>query len=680
MAFDLHHDSPLLDRPDGGRLRFAVPRTGVVAPVGVEPDGPLLAGAAEVDITPPPGLPKAGYSANATDGIGFRTRLRARVLHLHRGPTSLAIVQCDLLGGSAVLSHLVARHLAERTDIPLAGLMIGATHTHAGPGQFLGTDFYNRFASNRAGFDPAWTQFLATRIADAVVEAHDRRVPAEMAVGSTPVWGLTRNRSLDPHVQNGEVTDKRLDPQRKWVNVDPLLHLVRVDAVGGGPLAAMVVFGVHGTGIPNRAPEYNADLWAYVVGALGDGIAERSGVRPVVGAIEGTHADIAPAIRPGRAGHLEARRIGRGIGDEAAVLWERLGDRLTAEVALGAGLHEVDLESERTVDDVTLPRRPAVGAALVAGAHENVTPVLHRLPAFRPGNPKPWRTRHPQGPKWVLGSRWLQPLLLPLRGFPRILPLQVLRLGDAALVGMPFEVTIASGRRMVDAVGGAMASAGVERVMVTSVANEYSGYVATAEEYQRQHYEGGHTLYGPQTQPFVTAHVARLAARVADGVGLPVTLAADERRFDLKIGSWFAEESPDDPDVIPRRFAGPATFADPDDVDDATWSQEWFDVAPAALRWCDPMVQVEVATGGGDDTDEAWQLARGVDGRPADDQGWALEVLWLGPASPRTDRVPAGTHRYRVRWHGPRLEIGLRHRFVLLDNNGRPRLEGGAFD
>jgi hypothetical protein len=38
--------------------------------------------------------------------------------------------------------------VADDTDVPLAGLMIGATHTHAGPGQFVGTDFYNRFANN----------------------------------------------------------------------------------------------------------------------------------------------------------------------------------------------------------------------------------------------------------------------------------------------------------------------------------------------------------------------------------------------------------------------------------------------------------------------------------------------------------------------------------------------------
>src|SRR5262249_46086709 len=151
--------------------RFAVvPRPLVELP---SVDG-LLAGASEVDITPPPGMPKAGYSSNAHDGNGFRTRLRARVLHLRAGCVSLAIVHCDLLGGSAVLQHLIAQEIADRTDIPLAGLMVGATHTHAGPGQFLGTDFYNRFASNRGGFDPVWTQFLVTRIAGAAIDAFAR--------------------------------------------------------------------------------------------------------------------------------------------------------------------------------------------------------------------------------------------------------------------------------------------------------------------------------------------------------------------------------------------------------------------------------------------------------------------------------------------------------------------------
>ena len=46
------------------------------------------------------------------------------------------------------------------------------------------------------------------------------------------MWGLTRNRSHDPYVHNRTVTDKRRDPQRKWVAVNPVLHLLRVDRLG----------------------------------------------------------------------------------------------------------------------------------------------------------------------------------------------------------------------------------------------------------------------------------------------------------------------------------------------------------------------------------------------------------------------------------------------------------------
>jgi len=42
----------------------------------------LLAGVGRADITPRPGMPMAGYSANGNYGKGFRTRLYARVIFL----------------------------------------------------------------------------------------------------------------------------------------------------------------------------------------------------------------------------------------------------------------------------------------------------------------------------------------------------------------------------------------------------------------------------------------------------------------------------------------------------------------------------------------------------------------------------------------------------------------------
>jgi len=609
-------------------------------------------------------MPKAGYSSNAHSGDGFRTRLRARVLHLRGGTSSLAIVQCDLLGGSSVLQHLVADQIAAGTDVPISGLMIGATHTHAGPGQFLGTDFYNRFASNHSGFDPAYTRFLVTQIAGAAKQAVESRGPAEIAVGRTEVWGLTRNRSHGPHVENRTVLDKRTDPQRKFVTVNPGLELVRVDATGADgartPLAALVIFSVHGTGIPVRLREYNADLWAYLVGELSHRIERSRGQHAVVGAIEGTHADVAPAIRPGTAGHLEAARIGRGIGAQAAALYDSLDGDMTGDITLGAGLREVDLERSPTIGGVKLPRRPAVGAALVAGAHENLTPVIWRIPPFAAGHPKRWGIDNPQGEKWVIGSRWLQPVVLPLRSFPRVLPVQVLRLGSVLLVGLPFEVTVESGRRVAAAVG-AMAGDEIDRTIVSSVANEYSGYVATAEEYSRQHYEGGHTLYGPETQPFLAAVAARLATDVVtEGT---VSEVLPTRSWDLKVHRYLPE--PSGVKVI-REALGSPIYTDPTAVIDGCWIFQWLDAAPGDLHWHEPIVAVESSDEGG-----PWVPARHHD-RTVDDQGWSLEVSHRGATE--------SGHRYRVRWFDPAFAAKRRHRFVILPNAGQPELHSEPFD
>lgn len=663
-GWTLAADSPLLPYLDGSARRATFE---IVPPAPRDlPDQPtLLAGAATVDITPPPGMPKAGYSSNAHTGQAFRTRLRATITHLRRGRASLALVQCDLLGGSSIVQHLVAKAVAESTDIPIAGLWIGATHTHAGPGQFLGTDFYNQFASNKSGFDPAYTQFLTARIAEGVQRAHDERRPAKVAFGHAPVWGLTRNRSLDPYVHNDTVTDERTEPQRKFVSVNPTVHVLRVDAsdADGGttPMAAAVTFAVHGTGVSQHADEYHADVWAFITDELGHRVERTTGTRPHVGAMEGTHADVAPAIRPGTAGFLEAERIGRGIGTAAARLFASLEPELADDVSLGCGLREIDLDVSRRIGDIELPDRPAVGAALVAGATENLTPVIHRIPPFKAGHPRR-RAVGPQGHKHVIGTRHLQPLVLRKRGFPRVLSVQVLRIGDAALVGLPFELTTETGRRIEAGARAAFAVHGVEHVVVSSVANEYSGYVTTPEEYARQFYEGGHTLYGPKTQPFLTAHAARLAGDVAERD--VVSDVSARRRYSLAVHRYLAD---DVPHGVERRMVGRPRFHDPDASHDGYWEAHWVDEAPGVLDWHEPLVHVEARDGGGE-----WRTAVSHD-RPVDDQWWALEVRSEGPGDGRE-------HRYLVRWWNPSFAADREHRFVLAENAGRPQVTGEPFD
>ncbi|HWD52714.1 MAG TPA: neutral/alkaline non-lysosomal ceramidase N-terminal domain-containing protein [Acidimicrobiales bacterium] len=664
-------ESPLRQLIDAGagEARFTITPPSFAADL---PDvGGLLAGASEVDITPPPGMPKAGFSKNAHDGNGFRNRLRARVLHLRAGRVSLALVQLDLLSGSSLLQHLVAGAVAGSTDVRLSGLFIGATHTHAGPGQFDASEFYNRFASNRPGFDPAWTQFLADRIAGAVVDAVNTRVPGRVGVGRTEVWGLTRNRSLDPYRRNQTVSDKRLDPQRKFAAVNPWLHLVRVDARAddGGlhPLAAMTVFSVHGTGISHHCHEYHADLWAYLHDELARRVERSTGCRPVIGAIEGTHADCAPAIRFGRAGFLEAERVGRGIGAEAAQLYDRMEGELSDRVSLAAGIRELDLDNG---GDVIADHRlapPLLGASQVAGAKENTTPALHLIPPFRAGYPKPFSKRRAHGAKWVLGSRRLQPLILPTPDFPRVLTIQVLRIGDATMVGAPFEITVEAGRRIAEAVegvgvrgGGVGVGVGGGVTIVSSVANGYCGYCTTAEEYSRQYYEGGHNLHGPATQGWLAAQAVRLAEEVAAAPTGYVSHLLPERKFSLSVRHYLPGPVAGAPTW--RRALAPAEFHDGAREDPDRWEFRFLDAPPGDLHWHEPLARVE-----GEDARLGWVTVE-------DDQRVSLGVVHQGRS--RTD----GGHSYAARWYDPWVGAGRRHRFVILANSGRPELASDPFD
>ena len=111
------------------------------------------------------------------------------------------------------------------------GVYIGATHTHGGPGQFLGTDFYNRFASNKPGFDAAWAQFAGGPHRRRGGRGGRARRPARLAWGRAEVWGLTRNRSLRRHVRNDGRRPAHEAPAA-YVSVEPRLHLLRVDAEG----------------------------------------------------------------------------------------------------------------------------------------------------------------------------------------------------------------------------------------------------------------------------------------------------------------------------------------------------------------------------------------------------------------------------------------------------------------
>lgn len=611
----------------------------------------LLAGAAEVDITPPPGMPKAGHSKNAQDGVGFRTRLKARVVHLRGGDSSVVLIALDLLAGSALIQHALADTISD-TDVPLSGVFLAATHTHAGPGQYSGSAFYNDWASNRPGFDPGYSAFLVRQLEAAVREAVQTRRPATAALGCAEVWGLTRNRSLGAFVRNDNLTDRRTEDQRKYAAIDPRLHLLRVDDEDG-PMAAFSWFSIHGTGISHHDAAYNADVWAYFNGELADQVEVATGHRPISAAAVAAHGDMTPAVRPGMLVYPEAERVGRGIGAAAAALHEELEGFLVGDFTVRSALRQLDTTEDPSVDGIRL-ESPRIGWAKTAGAAENTTPLLHLIPPFKAGAPK--RPRGPHGEKRIAGTEWGHGLFVGRpEAFPTVLPIHLLQLGTTAVVGVPFETTVEAGRRI-----GAAAlesSLDLQTAFVSSLVDDHCDYLTTTEEYSAQYYEGASVLFGPRQQAWVAGQVRKLAHDVAAGIGsMPRA-----RTFDFGVHHYLARPS----GTGATRLPGTVRFVEATPKEDAYWEQTWTDVAPGDLRWHEPLVRVEVEDG------SQWRLAE-YDGRPVDDQGWHLGVTYLGRKH--------GQHTYVARWYAPPLGRPGLHRFLLLANGPQPEIAGPAFD
>lgn len=118
---------------------------------------------------------------------------------------------------------------------------------------------------------------------------------------------------------------------------------------------------------------------------------------------------------------------------------------------------------------------------------------------------------------------------------PQSLPTQILKIGDAVILGVPSEVTTMAGRRLRDTIVELGRSLGQDLVVLpTGMANTYASYVVTYEEYQVQRYEAGSSPYGPHTLTIYQQQYARLFSAIAHRQSVPSGPAPrDESRSQL---------------------------------------------------------------------------------------------------------------------------------------------------
>lgn len=95
--------------------------------------GKLRAGIARAVTTPPEGIDLCGYAGRIPGNIGVHDDLQAKAIVLDDGRIRSAIVTLDLVGLNADQIAWIRQEASDKTGIPEADILIGASHTHAGP-------------------------------------------------------------------------------------------------------------------------------------------------------------------------------------------------------------------------------------------------------------------------------------------------------------------------------------------------------------------------------------------------------------------------------------------------------------------------------------------------------------------------------------------------------------------
>jgi hypothetical protein len=219
----------------------------------------LRAGAARVDITPPPGIDLSGYGARQNPATGVRDPLYTRALVLEDDRRQIAVVSCDILGFDRELADDARARIERATGIPGLQVLLAATHTHGGPATVFLQDCGER--------DPVWLATFEAQIAVAVAQAQAALVPATLAVGM------------------GESTAGVHNRRRPGDGIDPAVGVLRVDGPDAAPLAVVVNYTCHPTCLHHENRRVTADypglvcatveaatgaICLFLTGAIGD--------------------------------------------------------------------------------------------------------------------------------------------------------------------------------------------------------------------------------------------------------------------------------------------------------------------------------------------------------------------------------------------------------------------------
>ncbi|MGD9519217.1 MAG: hypothetical protein AB7W28_06845 [Armatimonadota bacterium] len=452
-------------------------------------DGFLLAGSASVDITPNLGVHLAGAVGLYRPARSVLDPLRARALVLDSDGRRLCFLALDVTIITADYTARIRQSLFQRFGLVPEAVMIHATQTHSAPavGYFMVDDDFPAMPSEfewLRGSEKVYSAYAVERAIEAVGLALEALEPVQIGAGSGIEGRFAFNRRAVKRdgtvAMPGRCWEEPAGPT--WIRylegpIDPELGVVCLRGADGRPEALLLNYTCHPVHV-FPAPDVSAD-WP---GALANETCKACGGEAAVLVLNGACGNINP-WSPFDPDYIEDhRRMGREMAATVAKVVDML------EFRDGAVL-------DWRVCNVRIPLRH-VGADELMAARA----VLDR-------SPQPvWSddTHLAVDPEWTAAASVVSVHMLEQRAGALDYEVQVLRLGNTAVVGLPGEPFAELGLEI-------KLASPTYPTYIAHCTSHYVGYIPTPEATKR----GGHeaaTRYWAKLAP--EAHDLIVAAAV----------------------------------------------------------------------------------------------------------------------------------------------------------------------
>jgi hypothetical protein len=463
----------------------------------------MQVGVATVDFTPCCGLPLMGNFRDDYAARGVHDPLLAKAV-VFAGPRGrpAALLALDLCMVDAENVAMVREEISRTSGVPPERVLVHATHTHSGPAPNGKYSFGVDMAPYRADVEA-----MLRKAASAVRLAERDLADAELSLGTVHEDRLSFNRRLrrrDGTTQmNWEALLPGFDPgeiEGAWGTTDPQVACLVIERagaapappVGGGvalappvgatrPVATIVNFGLHPAILAGDNWLYSADYPGYTAEALG----RIFGPEFVSVFLNGCCGNV---------NHVDYRDPLQGRGYQ---MTQRVGYMLA-----GAAAEAIRLRQPIRGDDLEVSRRRValdrirISPAEEAWCRETLEQArLHPPRGQVDGLPDPY---------WAD----LRLRMLRQQDSPAETEVMVLRLGEAAVVGLPGEIFCESGLAI-------KARSPARHTLVAELANDAIGYVPAAEAFRQGGYEptiGSAQYREDSAQRLVDAAVEQLRA------------------------------------------------------------------------------------------------------------------------------------------------------------------------